>query len=151
MSAVWAVGNNAFCKVKSWTADMPLESTAIQFVQSEFLLLERAEGTTLRDAWQTMSIPQQEFILDEVVHLCNLFASVTSERLQGVQGGPVLEPYLAHSDKDTLEPLNVCESKCYFFREDLHPNRNWVVVSFLSSRPRTWKHHCFQQPKIRHH
>lgn len=141
MSAVWAVGNNAFCKVKSWTADMPLESKAIQFVQQtlpqvpvpevihnwveddrSFLLLKRAEGMTLRDAWQTMSIPQQEFILDEVVRLCNLFASVTSDRLQGVQGGPVLEPYLAHSRKDTLEPLTVCESKRYFFREDLHPN-----------------------------
>src|SRR5699024_2625615 len=83
---------------------------------------QRAESTILRDAWQTMSIPQQESILDEVVHLCNLFASVTSERLQGVQGGPALEPYLAHSRKDTLDPLTVCESKRYFFWKDRHPN-----------------------------
>lgn len=120
---------------------MLLESKAIQFIQQtlpqvpvpgvihnwvdndrSLLLLKRVEGTTLRDAWQTMSIHEQKFILDEVVRLCNLFASVTSNRLQGVQGGPVLEPYLAHSGKDTLEPLAVCESKRYFFREGLHPN-----------------------------
>lgn len=140
-SAVWVVGNNAFCKVKSWTADMLLESKAIQFVQQtlpqvpvpgvihnwvdndrSLLLLKRVEGTTLRDAWQTMSIHQQEFILDEAVRLCNLFASVTSNRLRSVQCGPVLEPYLAHSGKDTLGPLTVCKSKRYFFREGLHPN-----------------------------
>lgn len=40
----------------------------------------------------------------------------------GVCGGPVLEPYLAHSDRDSLEPLSVCESKRYFFRGILHPN-----------------------------
>lgn len=141
MSAVWAVGKNAFCKVKFWVEDMALESKSIQFVQQtlpqvpvpeviyswvdddrSFLLLKRAEGTTLRDAWPKMSVPQQESILDEVTRLCNLFASVTSERLQNVQGGPVLEPYLANSGNNTLEPLTVCESKRYFFREDLHPN-----------------------------
>lgn len=120
---------------------MLLESKAIQFVQQtlpqvpvpgvihnwvdndrSLLLLKRVEGTTLRDAWQTMSIHQQEFILDEAVRLCNLFASVTSNRLRSVQCGPVLEPYLAHSGKDTLGPLTVCKSKRYFFREGLHPN-----------------------------
>lgn len=28
----------------------------------------------------------------------------------------------SHSSKDTLDPLTACESKHYFFSEDLHPN-----------------------------
>lgn len=32
-SAVWATGNNAVCKLRYWTHDMPLESKAIKFVR----------------------------------------------------------------------------------------------------------------------
>lgn len=140
-SAVWALGNDAICKVHYWSTDTTSESKTINFVQERvpevpvpeviyswvdgnrsFLVLKRVPGITLRDAWGTMSNIQQDFILAEVVHLCELLASVTSERLQNVYGGPVLEPYLAHSKNDSLEPLSVDESKVYFFREDLHPN-----------------------------
>jgi serine/threonine protein kinase len=141
LSAVWAIGNNAICKVHHWSPDTTSESETIKFVQKmapqvpipkvitswvdgerSFLVLKRVPGITLRDAWGTMSASQQDSILNEVVHCCEILASITSERLQDVSGGPVLEPYLAHSGKDSLEPLNVCESKEYFFRVDLHPN-----------------------------
>jgi len=138
LSAVWAIGNNAICKVHHWSSDTTSESETIKFVQANtphvpvpevihswedgnrsFLVLKRVEGITLRDAWETMSAAQQDSILNEVVHMCDTLATVTSDRLQNVYGGPALEPYLAHSNNDSLEPLNVFESKRYFFREDL--------------------------------
>lgn len=33
-AAVWCIGTNTFCKVKSWCEGMELESETIQFVQN---------------------------------------------------------------------------------------------------------------------
>ncbi|CAG8894869.1 unnamed protein product [Penicillium egyptiacum] len=141
LSAVWAIGNNAICKVHRWSSDTTSESKTIKFIQGKahqvpvpevvyswedgnrsFWVLKRVPDITLREAWGTMSATEQASILDEVVSICDILASVTSERLQNVYGGPVLEPYLAHSGQDSLEPLTVSESRRYFFREDLRPN-----------------------------
>lgn len=81
-----------------------------------------------------MSAIQQESVLAEVVHICDILASITSERLQNVHGGPVLEPYLAHSERDSLEPLSVYESKRYFFRENLDHNTE-IEERFLLYHP----------------
>lgn len=143
MSAVWAIGDNAFCKVKYWKPETPSESETIEYVrrnaplvpipeviyswidrERSFLILRRVQGTTLRDSWETLSPAQQDSILDDVVRLCDVLASITSTQLQNVQGGPVLEPYLAHSKRDLLEPMGVSDCKRYFFRADLHPNPN---------------------------
>lgn len=70
-------------------------------------MLKRVPGITLRDAWETMSATEQDSILDEVVHMYDILASITSDRLEDVHGGPVSEPYLAHSKRDSLEPLSV--------------------------------------------
>lgn len=67
LSAVWAIGNNAICKVHSWTSDTTSESKTIKFVQENapqvsipeviyswvdgnrsFLVLKRVPGITLR-------------------------------------------------------------------------------------------------------
>jgi hypothetical protein len=69
-----------------------------------------------------MSATEQDPILDEIVSICDILASIISNRLQNVYGGPELEPYLAHSERDLLEPLTMSESRGYFLREDLHPN-----------------------------
>ncbi|KAJ5585077.1 uncharacterized protein N7459_004877 [Penicillium hispanicum] len=141
LSAVWAIGNDAFCKVKKWDFETSSESDAIEFVRKHapqvpvpeviytwmdkdqsFLVLKRVPGVTLRDAWQTLSANQQDSILNEVVHLCDILASVTSPLLQNVQGGSVLEPYLAHSGEQTLEPLTVSDCKKYFCRAELDTN-----------------------------
>ncbi|CRL21689.1 Protein kinase-like domain [Penicillium camemberti] len=153
LSAVWAIGNNAICKVHYWNSDITSESETIKFVQERapevpvpeviyswvdgnrsFLVLKRVPGITLRDAWGTMSAIQQESVLAEVVHICDILASITSERLQNVHGGPVLEPYLAHSERDSLEPLSVYESKRYFFRENLDHNTE-IEERFLLYHP----------------
>lgn len=60
--------------------------------------------------------------MDEVATFCLDLASLTAERLQSVQGGPVVEPYLAHSGQNLLEPLSISESEAYFYRADLEPN-----------------------------
>ncbi|KAJ5697264.1 hypothetical protein N7488_010948 [Penicillium malachiteum] len=158
LSAVWAIGNNAICKVHHCNSNATSESTTsesetIKFIQQKapevpvpeviyswidgnrsFLVLKRVPGIMLRDAWGTMSAIQKDSILDEVVRICDIIASITSDRLQNVYGGPVLEPYLAHSGNDLLEPLSVCESKRYFFREDLHPNPK-IVEQFHLYHP----------------
>lgn len=134
LSAVWTIGRNAFCKVKDWAPGMVLESDTINFVHQKFpqipvpkviyswidqdksfVILEKVTGITLRDAWGVMSTFEQNNVLNEVVSVCNLLISDTSSRLQNVHGGPVLEPYLAHSGNQLLEPLTLCESKNYFF------------------------------------
>ncbi|KAJ6180782.1 hypothetical protein N7519_011243, partial [Penicillium mononematosum] len=111
LSAVWAIGNNDICKVHHWSSDTTSESETIKFVQKmapqvpipevinswvdrerSFLVLKRVPGITLRDAWGTMSATQQDSILNEVVYSCERLASITSERLQNVSGGPDLHP-----------------------------------------------------------
>jgi hypothetical protein len=100
LSAAWAIGNNAICKVHHWSSDTTSESETIKSVQKmapqvpipevitswvdgerSFLVLKRVPGITLRDAWGTMSASQQDSILNEVVHFCEILASITSERL----------------------------------------------------------------------
>ena len=49
-------------------------------------------------------------------------ASLKPEKLENVQKGPTLEPHLAHSGQELLEPLTLCESKRYFVRKGLDRN-----------------------------
>lgn len=141
-SAIWSIGSNALCKVHHcWSPDIPPENETIQFVRENaphvpvpevlyfgiegdrsFLILKRVHGLTLRDAWEGLSDQQKDSIVDEVATFCRDLASLTAERLQSVQGGPVVEPYLAHSGQDLLEPLSISESEAYFYRADLQPN-----------------------------
>lgn len=99
MAAIWAIGNETICKVHDHEPELLLESESIRFIHQNvpqvplpevihswvngdrsFLIMKRVKGTTLKDAGQTMSPTQQEAILDEVVHICDLLASVTSDR-----------------------------------------------------------------------
>ncbi|KAJ5786615.1 uncharacterized protein N7503_011827 [Penicillium pulvis] len=140
-SAVWAIGNNAICKVHPWVANMTQESEIIQFIRENapdipipevihswvdgdrsFLVLRRVEGTTLRDAWETMTFNQQKSMVDEVAGYCDIMASLQSERIESVQGGAIREPYLAEHPCDLLGPLTASESKKYFFRDDFQQN-----------------------------
>ncbi|KAJ5578730.1 uncharacterized protein N7459_007694 [Penicillium hispanicum] len=141
-SAIWAIGSNALCKVHyHWSPNIPPENETIQFVRENaphipvpevlhfwveqdrsFLILKRAQGLTLRDAWSGLSVEQQDSIVDEVASFCCDLGSLTAERLQSIQGGPMVEPYLAHSGQDLLEPLSISESEVYFYRADLDPN-----------------------------
>ena len=138
LSAVWAIGNNAihprtliplqrarpskFVQEKAFQVPVPEVIYSWVDRNRSFLVLKRVPGITLRDAWGTMSVGEQDSTLDEVVHMCDVLASITSDRLENVHGGPVPEPYLAHSERDSLEPLSVFECESYFFRENLHPN-----------------------------
>jgi aminoglycoside phosphotransferase len=86
-SAVWAIGNKAFCKVKSWCPGLESEAQTIKFVKERcpqipvpeviyeyidedrsFLILGRVHGLTLRDAWADLSPSQHDNIL-RLVHV----------------------------------------------------------------------------------
>lgn len=152
-SAIWAIGSNALCKVHHhWSPDIPPENETIQFVRENaphvpvpevlhfwvekdrsFLILKRVQGVTLRDAWPGLSAEQQDSIVNEVASSCRDLASLTAERLQSVQGGPVVEPYLAHSGQDLLKPLSISESEKYFHRTDLGPGNIMITDQKVSA------------------
>ncbi|KAL8718562.1 MAG: hypothetical protein Q9225_004321 [Loekoesia sp. 1 TL-2023] len=100
LSAVWAIGRQAFCKVKAWNPAMESEDKTIAFVKKiapqiptpeviyawteqdrSFLILKRIEGFTLRDAWTSLSPSRRHAIIKTIAHHCNDLAQNTSQLL----------------------------------------------------------------------
>jgi hypothetical protein len=139
-SAVWAIGNEAFCKVKTWRPGYESEAQTIKFVREHcpqipvpdiiyeyiddnksFLILRRVHGLTLRDAWPDLSDIQRDVILSVVVDFCDIMAAQTAPCLQSVTGKQLQEPYLSPSDKTgLLGPLTIDESISYFSATPSH-------------------------------
>ncbi|KAL4801674.1 hypothetical protein BDV18DRAFT_71758 [Aspergillus unguis] len=114
-SAVWPIGSNAICKVKTWTAGMEMESDTLAFVKANyphipvpdviyawldeklsrtFLILKRAQGITLAQAWPSLTSEKRDHIASTVAQYCLDLAKITSNRLQSATGHGVLEPFL---------------------------------------------------------
>lgn len=146
---VWAIGRHVLCKVKTWHTDMESEENTINFVRKiapqistpevihawterdrSFLFLRRIEGSTLRDAWASLSPSQRVSIVKTVAMYCDLLAQNTSRILKSVTGKPLLEPYLALSnDPGLLGPLShedcrrhfsAPSAECPMLGEDFH-------------------------------
>lgn len=133
LSAVWAIGRQAFCKVKAWSPAMESEDKTIAFVKKiapqistpeviyswtdqdrSFLILSRIEGSPLRDAWKSLSLSQRDLATTTIALYCNVLAQNTSQILRSVSGKAILEPYLAPSGSDLLGPLTGEECVRYF-------------------------------------
>ena len=133
LSAVWAIGRQAFCKVKAWNPAMESEDKTIAFVKKiapqistpeviytwtdqdrSFLILRRIEGSTLRDAWTSLSASQRDSAITTIALYCNILAQNTSQMLRSVSGKPVLEPYLAPPGSDLLGSDTYKECARYF-------------------------------------
>jgi hypothetical protein len=114
-SAVWAIGTNVICKVKTWCEGMELESDTLAFLAGHFphipiseviyswldrkldrtfLILKRVEGQTLQDAWPSLSSKQRHQVAATIAHYCHNLAILTSMSLQSSTGLGVLEPFL---------------------------------------------------------
>lgn len=124
LSAVWAIGRQAFCKVKAWSSAMESEHNKIAFVKNlalqipmpeviytwneqdrSYLILRRIKGSTLRDAWTSLSLAKRELAVKTIAAYCDLLAQNKSHMMTSVTGKPVLEPYLAPSGSDFLGPF----------------------------------------------
>ena len=132
-SAVWAIGRQAFCKVKAWNSDMESEDNTISFVKKiapqiptpeviyawndqdrSFLILRRIEGSTLRDAWVSLSPSQRDSAVRTIAIYCDLLAQNTSRLLKSVTGKPLLEPFLTPSGSGLLGSFTQEECMKYF-------------------------------------
>ena len=132
-SAVWTIGREAFCKVKAWNPEMETEDKTIAFIKKtapqistpeviyawtdhdrSFLILRRIKGSTLRDAWTSLSLSQRHSVVKSIATLCDILAQNTSQMLGSATGRPVLEPFLSPSDSGLLGLLTHNECKRYF-------------------------------------
>ncbi|KAL4970520.1 uncharacterized protein BDV14DRAFT_195209 [Aspergillus stella-maris] len=106
-SAVWKIGTQAICKVKTWTEGMELERDTIAFVAScfphvplasiihswidkdlsrSFLTMQRVPGRTLAEAWDSLTSEQRSQISGTVAQYCYDLAQVASEKLKSATG-----------------------------------------------------------------
>ncbi|RDW67210.1 uncharacterized protein DSM5745_09076 [Aspergillus mulundensis] len=114
-SAVWEIGSEAICKVKTWTPGMEMESDTLAFVKAKashipvpeviyawldkklrrtYLILRRIQGSTLQHAWGSLTPNQQDTVADIVAQYCFDLTRATSSRLESARGCGVLEPFL---------------------------------------------------------
>ncbi|TVY50378.1 hypothetical protein LCER1_G009015 [Lachnellula cervina] len=113
--AVWIIGNEVICKVKSWNEERQLEATTIEFVRDNFpsvplpevlyswidrpfkrtfLILKRVHARTLNIAWPSLSLSQRQNLANEMAGHCLTLAGKKSSRFESVSGRGVLEHWL---------------------------------------------------------
>lgn len=114
-SAVWAIGTNVICKVKTWCDGMEMESDTLAFLNAHFphlpvpevifswldiklnrtfLLLKRIEGQTLQSAWPSLSLEHRDKIATTMAQYCRDLATLQAPSFQSATGLGVLEPFL---------------------------------------------------------
>lgn len=91
--------------------------------------LRRIEGSTLSDAWISLSPSQRVSVIRNVAMYCDLLAKNMSPILRSVTGKPVLEPYRIVSDSELLGPftheecmghVSAPSADCSMLRGDFH-------------------------------
>ncbi|CAG8948057.1 unnamed protein product [Penicillium salamii] len=154
-SAVWSVGNSAFCKVKLRVLGATSEAATLAFIHGEqpdfeipkvlhhaehnarsYLFLSRVRGRTLENAWSTLSEKWRHHYMNAVVNICKFLEKREGNILCGVDGKNVFEPFLIkYGAKEDFSPHNLqqgCElmgmdcSKFVFYHADLAPGNIMV-------------------------
>lgn len=149
-SAVWSIGNSAFCKVKLCEAGITPEAATLAFVHTQrpefeipkvlhetehnnrsYLFLSRVQGRTLGDAWSTLDEKWRHHYMNAIVDVCKFLRRLECDTLCGVDGKNALEPLLVkYGAEDDYSPGNLqqgCEamgmdcSKFVFYHNDLGP------------------------------
>jgi len=145
-AALWNIGQNVICKVKSWAEGMELEADTIQAVRDEipsvpvpeviyswldkawnrsYLLLKRVSGQTLEDAWPKLSTGQVKKIAVDLAKYTSTLSEFTSRQLKTINGcGVHDEDHLFGSpDLDTtpswkpvIRPVFTCETVTTYLR-----------------------------------
>lgn len=149
-SAVWSIGNSAFCKVKLREAGITPEAATLAFVHSQrpvfeipkvlhetqhndrsYLFLSRVQGRTLREAWPTLDAAWRHHYMNAIADACKFLGRLECDMLCGVDGKNALEPLLIKNGAEQdYSPANLqqgCESmgmdcsKFVFYHNDLAP------------------------------
>ncbi|OAG04876.1 uncharacterized protein CC84DRAFT_1196889 [Paraphaeosphaeria sporulosa] len=146
-SAVWSIGNNAFCKVKYIERGVTPESVTLNFVQEQrpsfrtpkvlhyfvdkdrsYLFLERLPGRTLAEAWPSLSMEWRRSYVSAVVRICKEMAEWEGKMLSGVDGQGIPEYYLQPrgvddftSLQETCATIGMDCSTFFFYHADLGP------------------------------
>ncbi|KAL4886824.1 hypothetical protein BJY04DRAFT_176617 [Aspergillus karnatakaensis] len=144
-SAVWPIGSNAICRVKTWTGGMEMESDTIAFVKTNcpdipvpdviyawldeklsrtFLILRRIQGRTLARAWPYLTPEMKDGIASTVARYCSKLTGLTSDKLQSATGRGVYDNFLnVHAEKShpswkprLLGPMSVSSFQTYLQR-----------------------------------
>lgn len=124
LSAVWQIGQRAYCKVHPWKPQMESEAATIAFVKQaapyvrtpnviyewfdqdrSFLIVDRLGHSTLNDVWGSLSPSQRSLAVETVAQYCQRMATKTSHLLSSVTGKCVGEPYLDASGSELVRPL----------------------------------------------
>lgn len=154
-SAVWSIGNSAFCKVKIPVFGTTPEAATLAFIHEQqpdfeipkvlhqaeqngrfYLFLSRVRGQTLENAWSTLDEKWRQHYMNAVVNICKFLQSRESDILCGADGKNAFEPFLVkYGEKEDFSPQNLqqgCEimgmdcSKLVFGHADLAPGNIMV-------------------------
>lgn len=149
-SAVWSIGNNAFCKVKTIIYNTTSEAATLEFLHSQrctfaipkvlhyvehngrsYLFLERVPGWTLADAWPSLDESWRQHYVNAVVNICKNLADWEGHVFGGVDGKNIPEQYLV-KNKDVkdygaenlqkgCQAMSMSCSSFVFYHSDLGP------------------------------
>ncbi|CAG8091182.1 unnamed protein product [Penicillium salamii] len=149
-SAVWSLGNSAFCKVKVRVNDTTREATTLEFVQKQqprfdtpkilhqaehdgrsYLFLSRVPGRTLANAWPTLDEKWKHHYVNAVVKTCETLECWKGDTIGGVDGKNIPEQYLikygadynydAENLRQACESMGMDCSEFVFYHADLGP------------------------------
>ncbi|KAL1845356.1 hypothetical protein VTK73DRAFT_625 [Phialemonium thermophilum] len=163
--AVWVLGG-ALCKAKAWVDGIETEAETLGFVRKtfdvlvpevlyewidrkasrSFLLKKRVEGTTLQQAWPSLSHHQRRDMAEQVARYCETLAEVTFDSLESVTGRgiqdhdllpdrpagtpswrPIPFPRLSKAEAQVyLAPMDAGET-FYFCHVDLNPTNVMIL------------------------
>ncbi|KAF2240342.1 hypothetical protein BU26DRAFT_526084 [Trematosphaeria pertusa] len=147
-SAVWSIGNSAFCKVRYIEEGITPESITLDFVQNQqpsfmtpkvihhafgndrsYLFLRRLQGRTLDVAWPTLNTQWRLHYVNTVVDVCKEMAEWKGHRVGGVDNQNTPEYFLVtprgsdnfNSVQAGCEAIGMDCSKPVFYHADLGP------------------------------
>ncbi|KAI9878385.1 MAG: hypothetical protein M1830_001055, partial [Pleopsidium flavum] len=120
-AALWNIGENVICKVKSWDEGMELEGDAIRAVRDQipsvpvpeviytwldktwnrsFLLLKRVSGQRLEDVWPKLSTDQVLKVAADLAEYTVTLAQFDSQKLETLTGCGVNSEYYLFGTPD---------------------------------------------------
>jgi hypothetical protein len=90
-----------------------------------FLILERIQGQTLRDAWPTLSLPQRSQVASQTAKYCSKLAKIISLAFESATHSGVVEPFLTPAAESShpswkprpLGPLSLSDFTSYISRQ----------------------------------
>ncbi|OAR02686.1 hypothetical protein LLEC1_00700 [Akanthomyces lecanii] len=168
VSAVFAIGDVAFCKVRSidipsatrehttlawlhernWSFAIPNTLHHAEFDNRYYIVLDRVLGSTLDSIWATLEEAQRQRLVKRIVGICaELAVPAPQSNISGVDGCWVPERYLCGRDMDcspknlkkSCSELGMDCSTLVFYHCDLGPSNILVDLENYSIGVIDWE------------